>query len=287
MILVLGSNGQLGTDITKTLDLNKEKYFCLDREKLDVSDLKSLDILQSYEFDYLINCTSYHKTDEVESNANLAFKVNSFAVKKIAEICKLKNACFIHISTDYVHGGEKLNSPISEEQTPSPLNIYGSSKALGEKFITLSGCKNYILRVSSLFGIAGASGKGGNFVEAIYKKAINDGELSVVCDQIMSPTSTKFISEVIVRLMKLMPEFGIYNVSNKGEVSWYDFAIMICKLCKINVKSKKIKSKDLNLPAVRPSYSVLDTKKIESIGIEIKDYKEVLKDYLLEKKYIS
>lgn len=286
MILILGSNGQLGTDLTKTLDLHKKKYFCLNRNKLDVSNLKSLDLLQSIEFDCLINCTSYHKTDEVESNPDLAFKVNSFAVKKIAEICKSKNACFIHISTDYVHGGKNINSPIDEEQAPSPVNVYGSSKALGENFIKLSGCKNYILRVSSLFGTAGASGKGGNFVEAIYKKAINEGELSVVCDQIMSPTSTKFISEVLVHLLNCMPEFGIYNVSNKGEVSWYDFAEMICNLCKINVKAKKIKSEDLNLPALRPSYSVLSTKKIESLGIHVKDYKDVLRDYLFEKKYL-
>ena len=130
---------------------------------------ESLKILESLEFDYLINSTGYHKTDEVEDNADLAFLVNSFSVRELAKICEKKNATLIHFSTDYVFGGVQHSEPISEEGITSPLNIYGSSKLMGENLIRHELESHFICRVSSLFGEAGSSGKGGNFVEAIFR----------------------------------------------------------------------------------------------------------------------
>ena len=140
-ILLLGKNGQLGSDIFDYL-LASGKGFnlsALTREDLDVSELESLaKKLKEYEFDLLINCTSIHKTDDIEDDSNLAFKVNAHAVKLMAEVAKSKNAKFYHISTDYVFGGDLYSQPITEDTSCSPINVYGASKFLGERFAQIA-----------------------------------------------------------------------------------------------------------------------------------------------------
>lgn len=288
MILVLGANGQLGTDLINLLDKKNIKHVALTRSDVDIENLADLkSYLKSVNFDFLVNCTSYHKTDEVEDNPEKAFLINAKAPKIMADICSSKKSKLIHISTDYVFGGNFENSLLSELSCTSPLNIYGLSKLQGENFIKKSSNHHYIFRVASLFGEAGASGKGGNFVEAIYKKAKEEGKLSVVNDQIMSPTSTKFIAKVIYRFITNNFCGGIYNVVNKGEVSWFDFAKKICDISNIKVEATPISADTLNLKAMRPSYSALSTEKLESTGIDIPTYEEELRDYLISKGHIQ
>lgn len=289
MIIILGSNGQLGHDLKKLLESSKRKFKTVTRNDIDVSETNNLyNFFLKEDFTHLINCTSYHKTDEVENNIEKAFAINAKAPKVLAEICHKKKSILFHISTDYVFGGNEENKPLNESSSTSPLNIYGLSKLQGENFIKKTLCENYIFRVASLFGEAGASGKGGNFVEAILKKALNEKKLSVVDDQIMSPTSTYFIAKIILKFINNNYDYGIYNVVNKGEISWFDFACKICELAGLNnVEKTPIKASNLNLNAMRPSYSALSTSKLEKLGIAVPEYDEELRHYLIKKGYIK
>ena len=157
-ILLLGRNGQLGSDIFDYLNSSAEvpEVKGLTRNDIDVSDLEKLKSkLAEFDYDVLINCTSIHKTDDIEENSSLAFKVNSHAVKLMAEVSYSKKAKFYHISTDYVFGGENHVEPITEFSSCAPLNVYGSSKALGEQLAMLANEKTFIIRVASLFGVRG------------------------------------------------------------------------------------------------------------------------------------
>lgn len=287
MILIIGSNGQLGTDLVNNLKSNNIDYIPLTRNDIDINELDSIyDTLIKYEFTSLINCTGYHKTDEVEDNADKAFKINSFAVKAMIKACKDKNADFYYISTDYVFGGNIENHRLTESSSTSPVNIYGLSKLLGENF-SKKYKRSYIFRVASLYGVAGSSGKGGNFVESIINKIINNEEINVVDDQIMSPTSTSYISEILLSFINNKFEYGIYNVANDGEVSWFDFAKNICELYGKPFKINKIKTHNLVLKADRPEYSALSYEKIANLGIRVPSYKTELKKYLLAKNHIK
>lgn len=288
MILVFGANGQLGTDIVEKLSRDNLDFLPITRDDIDIEKTEELrKFLKEKEYKFLINCTSYHKTEEVEENPAKAFTINAKVPKIMAVDANVKNAVFFHVSTDYVFGATQQNTPLNEESAPGPLNIYGSSKLMGENLIKINTSKYYILRVASLFGVAGASGKGGNFVEAIISKAKNKEDISVVDDQIMSPTSTDFIAKAIVFMVNKSIDFGIYNVVNKGEVSWHEFASEVMRILSYKNEINKISSSSLDLKAKRPFYSALSAKKIESLGLEVPTYQQSLKEYLKIKGHIK
>src|SRR5262245_2973129 len=183
--VLLGPNGQLGSDIRATNQKKGEPLSItpIDRTKVDLGDIgAAAAVIRSLDFECLINCSSYHKTDEVEQNAPLAFAINAHLVRALAEICLEKKARFIHISTDYVFGGQQKRIPLTESDAKAPINVYGASKGMGEDLALLVGGDVLVLRVASLFGTAGASGKGGNFVETMIRLAKEKGRLRVVAD---------------------------------------------------------------------------------------------------------
>lgn len=286
-IVVLGANGQLGSDI---LRMNQDNYnlniFALTRQEVDVTDKNALNsVLHDYNFDILINCTSYHNTEQVEANVKLAFDINAFAVKEMATICKEKQSRFFHISTDYVF--QNSNHPLTEESVPSPLNIYGSSKLMGEALATSIHNDTVIFRVASLFGVKGASGKGGNFVETIIKKAKEKKPLRVIADQKMSPTYTYDLAEMILKsaINKIPP--GIYHAVNSGRASWYEFAQKILELANIKADCAPITAKEYLSIVLRPTFSVLDNSKIKKYVGDIPIWQDALERYLTEKKHIA
>ena len=179
--ILLGPDGQLGTDIQAANLRNGGSLaiFPIGRSTLDLSDINNASkFLLNRDFQCLINCSSYHKTDEVERNANAAFTINAHLVQEIAQVCRKKNARLVHISTDYVFGGQSRSKPLTELDCKAPINVYGASKGMGEDLALVTGPNVWILRVASLFGIAGASGKGGNFVETMIWVAKEKGALS-------------------------------------------------------------------------------------------------------------
>ncbi|NNC27446.1 sugar nucleotide-binding protein, partial [Salinisphaera sp. USBA-960] len=140
------------------------------RDRLELADFDRVrELLSTADFDVLVNCSSYHKTDEVEGNAQQAFAINAHLVALLAELAQAKSARFVHVSTDYVFGGQDKREPLDEGDARAPVNVYGASKAMGEDLARLACDNTLILRVASLFGVAGASGKGGNFVETMIR----------------------------------------------------------------------------------------------------------------------
>ncbi|MGH9808481.1 MAG: dTDP-4-dehydrorhamnose reductase, partial [Terriglobia bacterium] len=255
--ILLGPNGQLGSDIYSE-NLRKGEPLSIkpvDRSVVDLSDLDTASsFLKAQDFECLINCSSYHKTDEVEQNAEHAFRINAHLVRNLAEICADKNARLVHISTDYVFGGQQKREPLTELDDKAPVNVYGASKGMGEDLAMLAGADVLILRVASLFGVAGASGKGGNFVETMIRLGRDKGKLNVVADQTMSPTATADVAAVIVRMLQAGVSSGIWNVVNSNSATWYEFARRIVERAGIPASVVPIATADFPTPAKRPPY---------------------------------
>lgn len=286
--ILLGPNGQLGTDV-QAANVRKGGWLSLTpvgRSSVDLCDIEAAtNFLRESNFDCLINCSSYHRTDEVERNAQLAFTINAHLVQRLAQICFEKQARLVHVSTDYVFGGLLKSLPFTEEDCKAPVNVYGASKAMGEDLALLTGAKVWVLRVASLFGIAGASGKGGNFVETMIRIGKEKGTLRVVADQTMSPTSTKDIAEVIIGMLQKDVAPGIWNVVNSGAASWYEFAKQIIARSNIKASVLPIDSGEFPTIARRPVYSVLDnTKLCDALG-SIRAWQDALDEYLIAKGY--
>ena len=280
-VLLLGSNGQLGSDVVKVFRNSAIELIKYTREDFDV--LK--DKIDFPEVDYIVNCISYHKTDECEDFPDKAFKINSSFVYELAKYCELNDIILFHISTDYVFDGYK-KSPYNEEDIPNPLNIYGISKFSGEKAIQNYLNKYFIFRVSSLFGEAGASGKGGNFVENMINLAKKEVPLKVISDQYMVPTHTLDIARVIKFFIEnQIDEYGIYHVVSEGSCSWFDFTKEIFVQIGLNYNIEKTTYKEYQTKAVRPKYSVLDNRKLYKY-CKMPHWKEALNKYLRIKGYI-
>ncbi|MDE0056306.1 MAG: dTDP-4-dehydrorhamnose reductase [Gammaproteobacteria bacterium] len=289
-VVLLGPNGQLGSDIQRWHEKTGAPFelLALGRDRLDVASTDAIERrLEGIDFDALINCTGYHRTDEVEDNATLAVAVNAHAVKTLAEVCASQRARLIHISTDYVFGGDAGRAdPLMEDDPVAPVNVYGASKALGETLANLVLDDLVILRVASLFGVAGASGKGGNFVETMIRVGTEKGELRVVYDQTMSPTSTADVARVIIRILVEDCAPGLYHVVNDGAASWFDFAREIVARARIDSTVSPCTSEEFPTRAARPRYSVLDnTKTSRAIG-PLPAWQAALDEYLRAKGHI-
>jgi dTDP-4-dehydrorhamnose reductase len=288
-IVLIGSNGQLGSDILRAhaADSRGLEIEPLSRAQIDIASLDAISpILAQRSFDVLINCTSYHKTDELESNAQQAMAVNAFAVKRLAQACAAKNARFLHISTDYIFDGTATR-PYTETDAPGPLNVYGASKALGESLARTNCPDTLILRVASLFGIAGASGKGGNFVETMIRVGKEKGALRVVADQRMSPTSTADLAQMILSAVSRKIPAGTYHAVNSGHASWFEFAQRIIERAGVKATVDPIPATAYPLPAQRPAYSVMDNAKLAALIGPIPHWTDALDRYLQAKGHLA
>lgn len=274
--------GQLGKDLVEVFG---EEAIPLTHKDLDVTDFESLKLLKELKPDVIINTAAYVRVDDAELYPEKAFQVNAIGALNVARIANEINAINVYISTDYVFDGTK-GEPYTEEDAPNPLNVYGLSKYAGEIFTRNYSQKYYIIRVASLYGKAGASGKGGNFVEFMIQKAKRGEEIRVVDDVFMSPTYTKDAAKTLKRFLKLKPEFGIYHMVNEGHCSWYEFTKEIFEILGWDVEVKPIKSNELKRLAKRPRFSALKDEKLEKIGLRMRHWREALKEYLKEKKYL-
>ncbi len=288
-ILLLGSNGQLGSDIVKIFTKSENiNILPLYRKDLDIEKTDTIyKKLSKYtDVDYIINCASYNKTDECEDNIEKTFNVNSIAVLEIAKFCSRKGITFIHISSDYVFDGNK-NSPYNEEDAPNPLNVYGRSKLEAENFVKHNVQKHFIFRVSSLFGIAGSTEKNQNFVEMILKSAKEKRHLKIISDQFISPTHTLDIARAIeITITNEIKNYGIYHVCNSGFCSWYEFAKSILEFSSIDGNISKTTYDKYITKAKRPKYSVLDNTKISKY-YKMPKWKKALREYLDIRKSVE
>jgi len=286
--ILLGANGQLANDIRAVNAQMRGALSILPvhRSNLDLCDFEAVShFFHDLKFDCIINCSGYHKTDEVERSAQLAFSINAHLPRLLAEICVEKKARLVHISTDYVFGGQRKRSPLTEADCKAPINVYGASKSMGEELVLLTGSDVLILRVASLFGIAGSSGKGGNFIETMVRLAREKGVLKVVADQTMSPTATADVARALLTMLCAGVPGGIWNVVNSGAATWFEFASRIIERTQIPAQVIPIPTAEFPTTARRPQYSVLDNSKLASAIGPILSWWDALDDYLIAKAY--
>ena len=278
-ILVTGANGQLGMSLRKLLP---EAVFT-DVEELDITDLAAVRALVAeHRIDTLINCAAYTNVDAAEDNEALAQKLNAQAVENLALAMKEAGGLLVHISTDYVFGGTPCNTPIREDATPCPTGAYGRTKLLGEEAVGRVGCRHVILRTAWLY-----SEYGKNFVKTMLRLTEEKPSLQVVFDQVGTPTYASDLAAAIVTILKTegnTPQGAstLYNYTNEGVCSWYDFAKAIAEYaghtaCEI----RPCHSSEFPSKVVRPAYSVLDKTLIkQTFGLRIPHWTESLKTCL-------
>jgi dTDP-4-dehydrorhamnose reductase len=283
-IAVIGSTGQLGTDLVKTFE-NGHEIIGLTHRDIEVTDYNSCLVLKEHLPDIVINTAAFHKTDQCEEEPLKTFNVNAMGARNVAEVSREVEATAVFVSTDYVFDGSK-NEPYTEKDVPSPINTYGISKLAGEYFTKLNP-KHYVVRIASVFGAAGASGKGGNFVETMITKAKKGENISVVDDMWMSPTYTKDASLALKKIVESKLPSGTYHITNSGYCSWYQFAEAIFQITGLNPVLAPLKSEQLKMKAKRPRFSALRSTKLPRYGIEMQEWKEALRAYLVEKGHIQ
>jgi dTDP-4-dehydrorhamnose reductase len=282
-ITIIGSRGQLGADLMKVLQ-HEHEVVGLTHKDIEVTDYNNCLTLKEYHPNVIINTAAFHKTDQCEEEPLKTFSVNALGAKNVATISKEIEATNVFISTDYIFDGSK-KEPYTEDDIPTPINTYGISKLAGELY-TEQNPKHYIIRLASLFGIAGASGKGGNFVETMITKAKKNEPITVVDDMWMSPTYTKDAAATTKKIIELNLPFGTYHTTNQGYCTWFQFAKEIFKLTGLNPTLKPTKTNQIQMKAKRPRFSALKTLKLPKYGIQMREWKQALHDYLIEKGHI-
>jgi dTDP-4-dehydrorhamnose reductase len=287
-VLLLGPNGQLGSDIRACNAAADASHAIqpLARDSVDLADIdKAADLIRGAQFDVLINCSGFHKTEEAERDPRGAFLINADLVERLAVICREKKARFVHVSTDYVFGGQDKRTPLEENDPRAPINVHGASKSVGEDLARMTGADVIVLRVASLFGVAGTGGKGGNFVETMIRVGREKSVLRVVNDQLMSPTASADVAAILLRMLDAGVPAGVWHVVNAGAASWYDFALRIVARAGINATVAPISSAEFPSVARRPPYSVLATGKIAAALGPMRPWQEALDAYLVAKGY--
>lgn len=258
-ILVTGANGQLGKELKQlSSSFPQFEFQFLSREDLPIHHFELVrNFFNAYHPAYLINCAAYTAVDRAESEKELAFQVNGEAVGVLAAVCKEKNCRFIHISTDYVFDGT-ATTPYKEDHLVNPQSVYGASKLEGEQQAFQFNPESIVIRTAWVY-----SEFGKNFVKTMLKLMSEREELSVVSDQVGSPTYAADLAAAILHIISSGKwQAGIYNYSNEGVISWYDFAVAIKELAGSNCKVNAIPTSAYPTPAKRPAYSVLDKSKI-------------------------
>ena len=294
VVLVTGANGQLG----KSLQFIAPNYpeidfvFCSSAD-LDISNVENCQaVFSKIKPNYCINAAAYTAVDKAESELEKAKLINVIGAKNLAAVCKEYSTVLLHISTDFVFDGDfsKLSPRAqsrgySENDIPNPTGVYGQTKLEGEKVIQATFDNYYIIRTSWVY-----SQFGNNFMKTMLRLASERDSISVVNDQIGTPTNAVDLAEALIQIIlndnrqPTTDNFGVYNFSNEGQCSWYDFAKKIFEINNKNIDLKPIPTLSFPTPAKRPKFSVLDKSKIKQVfGIEIKSWEERLKEMQINK----
>jgi len=286
-VAIIGANGQLGTDLVRVFGEDPSfEVIPLTHADLDVTIPETLKVLEELRPGVIINTAAYVRVDDAELCPERAFAVNAIGALNVARVANEIDAINVYISTDYVFDGEK-GEPYTEEDVPNPINVYGASKLAGEIFTRNYSKKYYTIRVAGLYGKAGASGKGGNFVEWIIERAKRGEKLQIVDDQFMSPTYTRDVARTLKEFLTLQPEWGIYHMVNEGYCSWYEFTRAIFEILGWEARIRAIKSSELSRLARRPRFSALENMRLHKLHLRMHDWKKGLKEYLRETGYLQ
>lgn len=282
-VLLLGANGQLGTDLVKTNP--GHEIIPATRADADVTNAGLIDVLvMRYAPQVVINTTAFNRTEDCEDLPEVAMGVNALGPRNVARACAHVNARLVHFSTDFVFDGKK-GAPYVESDAPRPLSVYGLSK-LGGEYMTLAVSEgNIVIRSSSLFGAAGSSGKGGNFLESVIKRALSGKAVHVIHSIVMTPTYTLDLAQRTWEILARNPSGGVYHAANSGACSWYDFAREAFRLLGLPEPSPvaSFPSKMKRAP-----YSALASERLGELGLSpLRSWTDALKAYLVEKGHLA
>ena len=283
--VLIGANGQLGSDLVKALAADHE-LVGLTHADVEIADPASVEaVMQQYEPDIVLNMAAFHKVDVCEEEFERTFAVNTYGALSVARACSEHGAAMVHMSTDYVFGGDKARStPYVETDAPAPINIYGVSKLAGEHLVRYTLERHFIFRVTGLYGVAGSSGKGGNFVELMLRLAREGKDIRVVDDQRLTPTYTVDLARQIAAVIET-EHYGLYHATSPGNCTWYEFAAEIFRQSGLSPNLGRAKTGDFGEKATRPSYSVLENRMLQEIGLDMmRPWSEALNSYLDERE---
>ena len=278
-ILVTGSKGQVGSELQALADDYEYDFYFTDRDSLDITKKEQIKaFVNKNKIDIIINAAAYTAVDKAEEDEVNADRVNHLATRYLSEIAKEKNIKLIHISTDYVFDGKNYK-PYNEDDATSPNGVYGATKLAGEKAMQAINPKNsIIIRTSWVYSSFGA-----NFVKTMLRLGREKDQLGVIFDQVGTPTYAKDLAQAILDIIPNIKneKVEIYNHSNEGVLSWYDFAKEIMRMAKLDCRINPIETKEYPTPTVRPHYSLLNKAKIKKdFNITIPYWKDSLDECL-------
>lgn len=273
-ILITGANGMLAKAVRN--ELKDEELVLTDVAELDITNIDAVrKVVNEVKPKYIINCAAYTAVDKAEEQEELARKINALGPKNLAIVANEEDVTLIHISTDYVFGGEKpVEEDYTENEEKSPNTVYGVTKLEGEQAIIDSNSKYYIFRTAWLYG------DGNNFVRTMLKLGNEKDELNVVADQHGSPTYAVDLASIIHQAIEKGIPYGIYHTTNMGYTTWYDFTKKIFELAKIECKVNPVTSEEFVRSAKRPKNSKLSKEKLLNAGIQVPTYEDALERYL-------
>ena len=280
-VLVTGAKGQLGTDVMAELKSNNIEAVGIDREELDIVDAKACEEFfdkanAEKRIDAVIHCAAYTAVDKAEDEQELSYNINALGTKNISTACKKFDMKLMYISTDYVFNGQG-ERPWEPDDERQPLNVYGKTKYEGELFVEEIAEKYFIVRIAWVFGIAG-----NNFIKTMLKLAKERDSLTVVDDQIGSPTYTADLSKLLVSMIQT-DKYGRYHATNEGYCSWYEFAKEIFKVAGVTINVAPVDSSAYPAKAKRPANSRMEKKKLDEAGFKrLPSWQDATRRYIEE-----
>lgn len=283
MIAIIGSDGQLGQDLLKTLAPREARP--VSHSELDITDRdRTLRVVEKMKPDWIINAAAMTNVDLCETENTRAFEINALGARHLAEASRDTGARLIQIGTDYVFDGMK-DGPYIETDMPHPINAYGITKLAGELYTTYLNKNHYLVRTSGLYGLHPCRGKGGkNFIDTMLGAAGKNDSLRIVADEVLTPTFTGDLAAQIDKMIEAEPPFGTYHATNSGQCSWFEFAEVIFKKSRVKITLKKTTAAEWGAPARRPAYSVLANTALLAQGIDIMPaWEDALGRYLAKK----
>ncbi len=287
-VALIGASGQLGSDLLPRLREAGHEVIPLRHADIEITDATNVaEVLNPLPLDLVINAAAYNLVDRAEDEPDVAYAVNALGPRNLARLCEAHGWRLLHISTDYVFGGDPIPParPWTESNIPQPGGSYAISKLAGEYFVHAECLRNFVVRTCGLYGLAALRGAGkGNFVETMLRLGRDRKQLRVVDDQRCTPTATSDLADALVRLIET-DAFGLYHATNSGSLTWCEFAREVFRLAKLEVEITPITTAEFGAKAHRPHFSVLDSRKLTSvIGGPLPDWHEALTGYLASRE---
>lgn len=279
-VAVIGSDGQLGSDVCREFEAAGHEPLPLGHERIEIADLETVrGVLRGLRAGLVINTAAMHHLERCEDHPRGAYAVNAIGALNLATVCHEADVPLMHVSTDYVFDGATAR-PYLESDLPRPLNVYGNTKLSGEHYVAATTERHVILRVSGLYGHHVCRAKGPNFVDKMLELGRTRPELRVFDDEVLTPTSTREVARQMVRLARA-ELYGVVHATAAGQCSWYEFAREIIRLAGMRTRVSIADPGEFPVKVPRPKYSVLENGVLRAAGMDVfKPWQEALAEYL-------